>query len=57
MRGRITELNKKEEEFSQIVELSLRAVDAILGAIEGIETGNVALYDDGERIRLDVRPG
>ena len=56
VRGRITELNKNEEEFSQIVELSLRAVDAILGAIEGIDTGNVALYDDGERIRLDVRP-
>ena len=57
VRGRITELNKKEEEFSQIVELSLRAVYAILGAIKGINTGNIALYDDGERIRLDVRAG
>ena len=32
-------------------------MDAILGAIEGIDTGNIALYDDGERIRLDVRAG
>ena len=55
VKGRVTELNKNEKEFSQIVELSLRAVDAILGAIEGMNSGNIALYDDGDRIRLDVK--
>ena len=50
--GRITELDKAQE-FSQIVELSLRAMDAILGNIEGMATDDVALYDDGERIRLE----
>ena len=56
VKGRISELNQNEQEFSQIVELSLRAVNAILGAIEGIDTGQIALYDDDGRIRLDVQP-
>ena len=51
--GRVSELNKAGE-FRQVVELSLRAMDAILGKIDGLDGGDVAFYDDGERIRLEV---
>ena len=53
--GRVSELNKAGE-FRQVVELSLRAMDAILGEIAGLDGGDVAFYDDGERIRVEVPP-
>ena len=53
--GRVSELNQAGE-FRQVVELSLRAMDAILGRIDGLGRGYVAFYDDGERIRLEVPP-
>ena len=53
--GRLAEL-PEEEDLSQLIRLSLRAMDAILGKVDKFQPGRALLYENGHGYLLDVPP-
>jgi len=54
IQGRVVDLDGSDEGMSQLVLLSMRAMDAILGRIEGIQSKAVLLLTEGGQFRVDV---
>ena len=54
IRGRIADLDGSDEGMNQLVLLSLRAMDAILGRIEGRQSKAVFLMTEGGQFLVDV---
>ena len=52
VKGHITELDKIGD-LSQPVQLGLRAMDAVLGRVNGTHPGEIVLYKEGDRYRLE----
>ena len=52
--GKIQELEEAGD-IGQVVELSLRAMDAVLGKIKGLNHSTVQLYEEEDRFRIDTQ--
>ena len=52
-RGKLEDLGKAGD-IGQVVELSLQAMDAVLGKTMGLNSNMVRLYEEDERFRIDI---
>ena len=52
-KGKIHELNRAGD-MGQVVELSLRALDAVLGKFERLSSGEARVFEENEAFRIDI---